>query len=157
MLAPANLNVIVEQTLARSQIPANVRVTHKLTSGLPPLVCDRERLERAFLDVVANAVQAMPSGGRFSVRTRLSEDGAVVVFSDTGEGIARQDLARVFEPMFTTKLRGVGLGLTVVHRTVEEHGGRVDIKSTQHRGTSVTITLPLTRVDSAKDVALTPS
>jgi PAS domain S-box-containing protein len=149
LLSPASLNVIVDQALARSQIPANIRVTRKPAPDLPPLVCDAERLERAFLDIIANAVQAMPHGGRLSVRTQLAADGVTVVFSDTGEGIAPQNLAKVFDPMFTTKLRGIGLGLTVVRRTVDQHGGQVELKSKLARGTSVIVALPLASVDSA--------
>ena len=152
LLSPASLNVIVDQALARSQIPANIRVTRKPAPDLPPLVCDAERLERAFLDVIANAVQAMPHGGRLSVRTLSAADGVTVVFSDTGEGIAPQNLAKVFDPMFTTKLRGIGLGLTVVRRTVEQHGGQVELKSQLGRGTSVIVTLPLAPVDAASGI-----
>ncbi len=149
LLSPASLNAIVDQALARSQIPANIRLTRRLAPDLPPLVCDAERLERAFLDVIANAVQAMPHGGRLSVRTQLTSDGVTMVFCDTGEGIAPQNLAKVFDPMFTTKLRGIGLGLTVVRRTVEQHGGQVELKSKLGRGTSVIVTLPLAPVASA--------
>ena len=152
LLSPASLNVIVDQALARSQIPANIRLTRRLSPDLPPLVCDAERLERAFLDVIANAVQAMPHGGRLSVRTQLAADGVTVVFSDTGEGIAPQNLAKVFDSLFTTKLRGIGLGLTVVRRTAEQHGGQVELKSKLGRGTSVIVTLPLAPVDAASGI-----
>jgi signal transduction histidine kinase len=78
------------------------------------------------------------------MRTRSTNGGVAITFADTGDGIRPQDLARLFEPMFTTKLRGVGLGLTVVQRTIEQHSGRVEIKSREGRGTEVMITLPLT-------------
>lgn len=141
--SPASLNAIVERALARSQVPANVRVARKLAVDLPSLVCDEERLERAFLDVIANAVQAMPHGGHLSVKTRPSPDGVAAVFCDNGGGIAPQNLAKIFDPMFTTKPRGIGLGLTVVRRTAEQHGGRVEVKSALGHGTTVIITLPL--------------
>jgi signal transduction histidine kinase len=141
--SPASLNMSVERALERSQVPANVRVVCRLARDLPPVVCDEERLERAFLDVITNAVQAMPNGGRLSVKTRRSADSVAAVFADTGEGIAPQNLAKVFDPMFTTKLRGIGLGLTVVRRTVEQHGGRVEMESTLECGTTVTVVLPL--------------
>jgi PAS domain S-box-containing protein len=141
--SPARLNAIVDQALARSQVPANIRVTRKPAVDLPLLVCDEERLERGFLDVITNAVQAMPHGGRLSVKTRRSADGVAAVFADTGEGIAPQNLAKIFDPMFTTKLRGIGLGLTVVRRTVEQHGGRVEVRSVLGHGTTVTMMLPV--------------
>ena len=85
----------------------------------------------------------MPHGGRLSVKTRRSADSVAAVFADTGEGIAPQNLAKIFEPMFTTKLRGIGLGLTVVRRTVEQHGGKVEVRSVLGHGTTVTIMLPV--------------
>jgi len=147
--SPASLNAIIDQALARSQIPANVRLARRLASDLPPLICDAERLERAFLDIIANAIQAMPHGGSLSVKTQPVTEGVRVIFCDTGEGIAPHNLPKVFDPMFTTKLRGIGLGLTVVRRTVEQHGGQVELKGKLARGTSVMVTLPLTPVDSA--------
>ena len=140
--SPASLNVSVERALMRSQVPANVRVVCRLARDLPPVVCDEERLERAFLDIITNAVQAMSRGGRLSVKTGRLSDRATIVFHDDGDGIAPENLPYLFDPMFTTKLRGIGLGLTVVRRTVEEHGGRIDIRSKPGLGTTVTIELP---------------
>jgi PAS domain S-box-containing protein len=154
--SPAHLNAVVDHALERSQIPANVRLVRRLAPDLPPLVCDAERLERAFIDIVTNAVQAMPHGGRLIVRTQHAADSVRVTFCDTGEGIAPQNLPRVFDPMFTTKLRGVGLGLTVVRRTVEQHGGQVGLTSKLGGGTSVTVTLPLAPAQLTSQDALSP-
>ncbi len=114
----------------------------RLGVDLPPVVCDEERLGRAFLNVITNAVQAMPRGGKLNVRTHQSGDRVEIVFADDGEGIAPESLDRIFEPMFTTKLRGIGLGLTVVRRTVEQHGGEISVKSRPGQGATFTITLP---------------
>jgi signal transduction histidine kinase len=154
--SPAHLNAVVDHALERSQIPANVRLVRRLAPDLPPLVCDAERLERAFIDIVTNAVQAMPHGGRLIVRTQQAADSVRVTFCDTGEGIVPQNLSRVFDPMFTTKLRGVGLGLTVVRRTVEQHGGQVGLTSKLGGGTSVTVTLPLAPAQLTSQDALSP-
>jgi signal transduction histidine kinase len=143
LLAPADINAIVNGTIARSQIPATVRVFRNLAPDLPLVVCDAERLERAFIDIITNAIQAMSHGGRLDAKTHPSAGGVTVVFSDSGEGIALENLPKVFEPMFTTKLRGMGLGLTVVRRTIELHKGEVEIKGGRRRGTTVEITLPL--------------
>ena len=140
--AAAGINAVVDSALARSQIPANIRVVRRLAVDLPPLICDEERLERAFIDVIANAVQAMPHGGRLGVKTSRSGDEIQVVFSDSGVGIAPENLDKVFEPMFTTKLRGIGLGLTVVRRTVEQHGGEISVRSRLGLGALFRITLP---------------
>jgi len=140
--AAAGINAVVDSALARSQIPANIRVVRKLAVDLPPLICDEERLEWAFIDIITNAVQAMPHGGRLGVKTSRSGDDIEVVFSDSGVGIAPENLDKVFEPMFTTKLRGIGLGLTVVRRTVEQHGGGIRVKSRLGWGAIFKITLP---------------
>ena len=140
--AAAGTNAVVDSALARSQIPANIRVVRKLAVDLPPLICDEERLEWAFIDIITNAVQAMPHGGRLGVKTSRSGDDIEVVFSDSGVGIAPENLDKVFEPMFTTKLRGIGLGLTVVRRTVEQHGGGISVKSRLGWGAIFKITLP---------------
>ena len=140
--AACSINAVVTLALERAQIPANVRVVRRLGVDLPPVVCDEERLGRAFLNVITNAVQAMPRGGKLNVRTRQSGDRVEIVFADDGEGIAPENLDRIFEPMFTTKLRGIGLGLTVVRRTVEQHGGEISVKSRPGQGATFTITLP---------------
>jgi len=140
--AAAGINAVVDSALARSQIPANIRVVRTLAVDLPPLICDEERLERAFIDIIANAVQAMPHGGRLGVKTSRSGDDIQVVFSDSGVGIAPENIDKVFEPMFTTKLRGIGLGLTVVRRTVEQHGGEIRVRSRLGWGAIFRITLP---------------
>jgi signal transduction histidine kinase len=138
----AGINAVVDSALARSQVPANIRVIRRLAVDLPPIVCDEERLERVFIDIIANAVQAMSHGGRLGVNTCQSGDDIRVVFSDSGEGIAPENLDKVFEPMFTTKLRGMGLGLTVVRRTVEQHGGSISVRSRPGRGAVFTVGLP---------------
>ena len=140
--AACSVNAVVTLALERAQIPANIRVMRRLGVDLPPVVCDEERLGRVFVNVITNAVQAMPQGGKLNVRTHQSGDRVEIVFADDGEGIAPENLDRIFEPMFTTKLRGIGLGLTVVRRTVEQHGGEISVKSRPGQGTTFTITLP---------------
>jgi PAS domain S-box-containing protein len=140
--AAASINAIVDSALARSQIPANIRVVRRLAVDLLPLICDEERLERALIDIITNAVQAMPHGGRIGVKTSQSGDKIQVVFADSGVGIAPENIDKVFDPMFTTKLRGIGLGLTVVRRTVEQHGGEISVQSRLGRGAIFRITLP---------------
>lgn len=109
---------------------------------------DPEQIKTCVMNIVINAVQAMPDGGRLTVslatdRDPLGSQNVRMVFTDTGNGIPEQDLARVFQPYFTTKPLGIGLGLALTRRIVEEHGGDITITSRVGEGTTVTVTLPV--------------
>ena len=102
--------------------------------------------------MLINACEAMPHGGTLKVRTRAPGDGTVEVrVTDTGVGIAPDDLQRVLDPFFTTKEMGTGLGLSVVYGIVERHGGTLRIESTVGVGTTVTVTLPASGTPHAED------
>jgi len=107
----------------------------------PDLVAsaNREQLTRAIATLVANAAEAMPQGGAISVRARAVPDGIEITVADNGEGIAPETLARVFEPLFTTRRNQSGLGLPLVRQIVEAHGGKVNLDSRAGGGTTVTI------------------
>jgi len=87
----------------------------------------------------------MPEGGRLSVITKASDNKVFIVIEDTGIGVSRENLSRVFDPFFTTKASGLGLGLTLTKRVIEEHGGKVDFQSKMGEGSIVTISLPIER------------
>jgi two-component system sensor histidine kinase AtoS len=133
-----------------------VQVTRDYARDLPPVAVDEESLYRAVINVVGNALDAMPGGGRLGLRvgwttpndgfraTRLAGRQAVIQVSDTGTGIKAEDADRLFNPFFTTKERGTGLGLAVTHKIVEDHGGIIDFHSVSGVGTTFRIVLPLT-------------
>lgn len=102
---------------------------------------DRDQLSRAVANLVTNAVESMPNGGTVSVTARPAGDGVEVEIADSGSGIAPEMLARVFEPLFTTKRNSAGLGLSVAQQIVEAHGGTVSIDSAPGTGTKVTFVL----------------
>jgi two-component system sensor histidine kinase HydH len=105
---------------------------------------DEELLRRVFLNLVLNACEAMPGGGPVTLASaRDPEDMAVVTVADTGPGIAPEDVERVFELYYTTKPQGSGIGLALVRRIVEAHGGSIGIQSELGRGTSIVVRLPL--------------
>jgi signal transduction histidine kinase len=124
---------------------------------LPRVLVDGEQIKNSFVNVLVNAFQAMPQGGRLSIGARqvsgadpssgspLSSNGrwVEVSFRDTGCGIASDDLPRVFEPYFTTKEVGIGLGLALTKKIVEEHGGSIALDSALDEGTTVRIRLPV--------------
>jgi signal transduction histidine kinase len=134
-----------------------IEIERDSSVDLPRVLVDGEQIKTCFVNVLVNAFQAMPSGGRLSITTALvngtdpatstppagSERWVEVRFQDTGCGIASEDLAKVFEPYFTTKEVGIGLGLALTKKIVEEHGGVIALASVRDQGTTVRIRLPV--------------
>jgi signal transduction histidine kinase len=105
---------------------------------------DRSLLSQAFVNLIENALQAMPGGGHLLMTaTRSGSDSFQVVLADTGIGMDREALARAFEPYFSTKGTGTGLGMAIARRAIEEHRGRIDLTSAPGQGTTVKVTLPM--------------
>jgi len=121
-----------------------VRVTRDYHLNGRALAADPDLLHQAFLNLLLNAIQAMPGGGRLTVSTQAGPEGrgGEIRFADTGEGIEPESLKKVLNPFFTTKERGSGLGLPIVKSIIESHQGSLKIDSTVGQGTVVTITLP---------------
>ena len=144
-LRPENLNTIVEETV-RFFTPElhdrDIAVEQELRSDLPLLQLDRDQMKQAFYNVIKNSVEAMQRHGILRIRTDLDDTHVVIRFTDTGGGMSAENLSRVFEPYFTTKPSGTGLGLLIVRRIVREHGGELSIESGQGKGLTLTIRLP---------------
>ena len=121
-----------------------VRLVHKWSRRLPSLSLDEKRLEEAFLNFILNALDAMPSGGRLMINAHPDFEAkeVVVSFLDTGEGIAPENLNKMFTPFFSTKEDGVGLGLCLAHQVVSYHRGRINIESKLGQGTDIVVRLP---------------
>ena len=108
------------------------------------VIVDADRMVRALLNIATNAVDAMPSGGTLTVRSRVRDGQVEIDLQDTGHGIPAELLPRIFEPFFTYgKPRGVGLGMAITRKIVEDHGGRIDLTSELKRGTCFTVALPM--------------
>ena len=137
----------VEAARADRSLASRVRFEVDLPKRLPPLPIDRHVVRQALVNVLLNAMQAMPQGGTVRLRVRAEPDAPVphvcVEVEDAGPGIPPELLGRVFEPFFTTKARGTGLGLAVVKRIVEDHRGEVSVRSKPGQGTVFTFRLPL--------------
>jgi signal transduction histidine kinase len=155
------INEIVEHALllADADIKASgVEVKKEFAPDLPPLMVDRRRLLQALLNTIRNGAQAMPDGGVLGVVTRVrhSDDQRVrleIEVSDTGVGIPPRALKQVFDPFFSTKIRGSGLGLAVTLRIIRDHGGDIDVYSDEGQGTTFVMCLPLQRVTQESEVA----
>jgi len=144
-LRPENLNTIVEEAV-RFFTPElqdrEIVVEQELRSDLPVLQVDRDQMKQAFYNVIKNSFEAMHRHGTLRIRTDMDDTHVIVRFVDTGGGMSAESLSRVFEPYFTTKPAGTGLGLLIVRRIVREHGGELSIESPQGKGLMVTIRLP---------------
>jgi two-component system, sporulation sensor kinase E len=144
-LQPENVNTIVEEAV-RFFTPEiqdrDIVVKQELRANLPLLQLDREQMKQVFYNVIKNSLEAMKRHGTLRIRTDLDDTHVLVSFVDTGGGMSAENLSRVFEPYFTTKPSGTGLGLLIVRRIVREHGGELSIESSQDKGLTLTIRLP---------------
>jgi signal transduction histidine kinase len=129
-----------------------ITLSVKYTDGEPCISGDEEMLKQVFLNILLNSIQAMPDGGALDIETIVSHkstdssvgDGNVEIrISDTGVGISKEDLKRIFDPFFSTREKGSGLGLAIVHNIIHIHGGSIDVENREKRGTTFSIILPL--------------
>jgi signal transduction histidine kinase len=164
-LEATNLNEVLGQVLELFENQAEtqgVKISREHSPDLPPCMADRKRLHRAFGNLVANGIQAMATGGDLIVRTSLvhpakaselpaglsgvqvpTEAVLRVIIKDTGQGIPPERLSRIFDPFYTTKEKGLGLGMAITHRIIEDHKGTIDVQSQVGFGTTFTIHLPV--------------
>ena len=146
-LAEENVNRILDETLdelTEDFRQAGVSVGREVAPDLPDIPLDAKRIRQVFLNVLINAKEALTKGGTISVRTQSVPDRSTVrvEISDSGKGIRKDVLERVFQPFFSTREGGTGLGLPVVRKFVEAHGGTVGIESRWRKGTTVWVELP---------------
>ena len=122
---------------------AGVHVILSVPTDLPPVVADRDHLKQVMLNLILNGLQAMPGGGTLTIEAARGRDGLMLAVADTGDGIPPEALPRVFDPYFTTKAKGLGLGLAIARRIIEEHGGKIEVESQPARGSRFSVILPL--------------
>lgn len=145
VLHPENVNSIVEEALrffAPEIADRDVVVEPELRPDLPLIELDRDQMKQAFYNVVKNSFEAMKRRGILRIRTDMDATHVNISFTDTGGGMSAESLSHVFEPYFTTKTSGSGLGLLIVRRIVREHGGEMAIESNEGKGLTLTIRLP---------------
>jgi two-component system, NtrC family, sensor histidine kinase HydH len=129
--------------LSRHNPPYDVKIHRNYSPDVPPLDLDAELMERVVYNLLLNAVQATPRGGGVTVKTREAGERAELSVIDRGSGIAREHLENIFNPFFTTKTEGVGLGLAIVSKIVDEHGGNISAESETGQGSVFRVFLPL--------------
>ncbi|MGB9081912.1 MAG: ATP-binding protein [Desulfuromonadaceae bacterium] len=121
----------------------HISIDQRIPPDLPPLWIDAELFRNCILNFVTNAAQAMPGGGTITLGARLGGGRVKLTFSDHGSGIAPDDIGKIFQPYFTTKDVGIGLGLAITERIIKEHGGGLEVESIVGSGTTFTVSLPL--------------
>jgi signal transduction histidine kinase len=151
--SPLDINDVVRKTLhlLDKERTANVEIATTFIEGLPPVRADAQQLRQVFLNLILNALEAMPQGGKMHVSTSLRRStrrGAAAAFleirfRDTGVGISLGDQRNLFIPFFTTKERGTGLGLPISQRIIENHGGTIEVRSMTGTGSTFTVLLPV--------------
>ena len=154
---PLHINEVIQEALSQSTMAEDVVVTCQLNENLPTILADPDQLRQVFSNLIQNGIQAMsstssaeiPDGGQLTIKTEvLNADWVAISFTDTGVGIPEKDREKLFEPLFTTKAKGIGLGLALVKTLVEGHNGRVEVQSdgVPGKGSVFTIKLPLIEV-----------
>jgi len=135
---------LVEEVLGpyRTGLSDRIRLEMEVAAGLPLVFVDRTLVGRALVNVIENALHAMPGSGTLSLLARADGAGVAIAVTDTGIGMDPQALERIFEPYFSTRTTGTGLGLTIARRNIESNGGRIEVVSARGRGTTVTVWLP---------------
>ena len=140
--APTDLSELVREVLDRTPLAENVEVVARLAPDLPPIAVDALQVQQVLGNLITNGAQAMPEGGTLTIETARAEGGARVAVSDTGVGIAPENLEKIFQPLFTTKAKGIGLGLAVAQGLAEANGGTIRVESAPGRGSRFLVVFP---------------
>jgi signal transduction histidine kinase len=147
----------VEHTLSRFPVPASIQVSLKIPSDLPQVYADPLHVEQVLGNLITNGCQAMispalnqstssvtvSSGGKLTITARRQEQMVAIAVKDTGIGILPENKEKLFEPLFSTKINGIGLGLAVSKKLAEANGGRIELESEAGKGSTFTLYLPV--------------
>ncbi|MBI3318293.1 MAG: hypothetical protein HYZ90_03975 [Candidatus Omnitrophica bacterium] len=146
--APTNVHPLLDESLKLAEHQANlqsIEVVREYAKNLPLVMADPAQLKQVFVNVILNAVQAMPLEGRLILRTKAAEDQIEILIQDTGVGIPAEEIQKVFDPFYTSKPVGVGtgLGLSLSYTIIQRHQGKISIASEVGKGTTLRILLPV--------------
>ena len=145
-LQPYDIHKVINEVLESYKTKIDlqrIKVIKNFGSKLPVLKIDKEQIERAFLNLISNAIEAMPRGGDLTVNTELDGNFFLAKIHDTGKGIPEEDIIKIFDPFFSTKTQGVGLGLTICYGIIVSHGGTIEVDSKFEKGSLFTVSLPI--------------
>ena len=142
-LEMTDLNALIRETINTIGLPEDVKLNFHLSEKSTKCMIDKKQMNGIFLNLTTNAVHSMPDGGYLTIRTDIGEGFIKIEVEDTGEGISDDGLDKIFEPLFTTKAKGIGLGLAIIKQYVENHKGLVTVQSREGKGTVFAVMLPL--------------
>ena len=138
-------NVLIELSkfFNKERLQRGIALKENYAPDLPLILLDINQIKQAFLNILKNSFEAMPEGGKLSISTRLKGDNIIVYITDTGSGINKEDVQRIFDPFYSAKVNGTGLGLALTMKTIEGHHGEIICKSTIDKGTTMVISFPI--------------
>jgi PAS domain S-box-containing protein len=134
--------IIMREALSLVKVPKNTQMSD-LTQNEPKIKTDIEKMKRAFANIIKNAIDAMPKGGKLKIESKEIDGNLKIAFTDTGIGMPKDIVERLWTPLFTTKAKGMGLGLPICKRIIEAHGGTISVESTVAKGATFTVTIPI--------------
>jgi len=144
----ADINTIIEYAVSITNKPENVRITMNLKPNITSVLIDQYQIRQAFHNLILNAYQAMERGGTLEITSRECGKNIEIEFKDTGCGIKEEDQGKIFDALFTTRAKGIGLGLAVTHGIIERHGGHIEVESAVGKGTTFTVSLPIAKEET---------
>jgi two-component system NtrC family sensor kinase len=142
ILKETKISGVIKNALSSVNIPENIEVITELDE-IPLMLLDSEQIQRVFKNIIINAVQAMLEGGKLTIQTVKDGDSVNIAFKDTGIGIPKQNLGKIFEPLFSTKTTGIGLGLPICKQILGNHEGNITVQSEVSKGSTFIVKLPL--------------
>jgi signal transduction histidine kinase/putative methionine-R-sulfoxide reductase with GAF domain len=154
-LVESSPKAIVEEALSLVKIPRNLKVSD-LTENEPKVEVDVDKLKRAFVNIIKNAAEAMPNGGRLTIKSKRSTNDCEIAFSDTGTGITDHMLQNMWSPLYTTKAKGMGFGLPICKRIVEAHGGEIAVETALAKGTTFIVSIPINQPKQEEGCTFAP-
>ncbi len=144
----SNITMIINDVLTRVKISENIKISKDLKPNLPKVMIDANQIGQVLINLIDNACEAMTEGGELQISTRESNGFVEIDIGDSGCGIFNKSINKIFDPLFTTKSKGIGMGLAVCHGIIEKHNGTVDVKSHEGTGTNMCVKLPLNDKDA---------
>jgi len=142
---------LVDRILRKHTPPKGIEVNTEIASQLPPVFVDSGQIEQVLVNLVSNAYQSMSEGGKLTIKAYVKKNKVYLSLTDTGCGIPQENIKKLFEPLFTTKARGIGLGLPIAKNLVEINGGKVEVESKEGKGSTFTVILPVQEAFNNED------
>jgi len=146
----SDITIVINEALSRVKIAENIKLSKDLQSDLPMVTIDANQIVQVLINLIENACQVMTDGGELQISARKSKVFMEIEITDSGCGIPEKDIKKIFDPLFTTKPKGIGMGLAVCHGIIDKHNGIIEVKSQEGKGTNMIIKLPLEDEDAGR-------